>query len=349
MWVSPFIAPTFRLVAVDLCWYLIRRYCQPPPSPESVVIRCSLSGLAAFTDFLNPRHPYQRVRRQLPAQAFFFDTVGFDPSSKISQRADMEGKLRSYWAQRRGYGKPTEIALGISEWERYHWIPSFAVRRCFARLRRHIETYKAYSAKRKAYLLAKLYQIVAAWMKYDRERGARADNMRVKLIKNLWCGALSRDEPDVNPEVIFEPSVLGYAFESLAWNPKGSDWISEIAALETREPWRIGWIDVPEQHPYNTTIVPCNPGVELFVPVGFSRESVGRRITPSSLLRASEISSGSDADFQGPASPEVAPESSPAVPDLPTGPLQAVQTTVQDDPDLLGLLASAAADGTVEI
>ncbi|KAE8885305.1 hypothetical protein PF010_g32942 [Phytophthora fragariae] len=91
------------------------------------------------------------------------------------------------------------------------------------------------------------------------------------------------------------------------------NWVDEIADLDEAEPWRIGWIDVPEQHPYNTTFAPCNLDVPLFVPADKTREAVGRLITVSPSLMVGEIAWGWDADFRGQNADSEAPESSAVV------------------------------------
>ncbi|GMF66247.1 unnamed protein product [Phytophthora lilii] len=154
---------------------------------------------------------------------------------------------------------------------------------------------------------------------------------------------------DIPTEVLFEPSIPGYSFKYLTWIPKSSAWLSEVSALDELEPWRTGWVGAPAQHPYNTTFVPCNPSAPLFVPVGFSRESVGRQIQVDPALTASEISAGWDSDFRGPASLDHAQDASSATPRLATSNATLVAPSTED-PDHLLFLAqvSAAAEDAGE-
>ncbi|KAJ8538934.1 hypothetical protein ON010_g12937 [Phytophthora cinnamomi] len=71
-------------------------------------------------------------------------------------------------------------------------------------------------------------------------------------LKAAWSSSKGPGSSEVKPEFMLEPTTPRYSREHLPWEPKTVDWLSEVAALDAADPWRNGWIDVPEQHPYNT-------------------------------------------------------------------------------------------------
>ncbi|EGZ04571.1 hypothetical protein PHYSODRAFT_343123 [Phytophthora sojae] len=83
---------------------------------------------------------------------------------------------------------------------------------------------------------------------------------------------------------MLEPSVLQYSFENLTWAPRSDEWVSECLELDGHQPWRNCWVDVPSEHPYNTTCAPCNPRVPLFVPRGMTVREVATAITVNPML-----------------------------------------------------------------
>ncbi|KAE9272329.1 hypothetical protein PR003_g30238 [Phytophthora rubi] len=168
---------------------------------------------------------------------------------------------------------------------------------------------------KKAVIKRDLDAAKAAWLEYAVDRTRRSDRLRAKIVHQVWEWAVSKSPKfaKVDPEVLFEPSMPGYSYEYLTWIPKTMNWVDEIADLNEAEPWRIGWIDVPEQHPYNTTFAPCNLDAPLFVPADKTREAVGRPITVSPSLMVGEIAWGWDADFRGQNADSEAPESSAVV------------------------------------
>ncbi|KAG6610635.1 uncharacterized protein IUM83_06551 [Phytophthora cinnamomi] len=150
-----------------------------------------------------------------------------------------------------------------------------------------------WTAARKTRTRKDLDALKAAWSRYMVERNKRSDRLRARVVPYIWKWSSSQDLgfSEVKPEFMLEPTMPGYSLEYLPWETKTVDWMSEIAALDAAEPWRNGWIDVPEQHPYNTTFVPCNPSAPLFVLAGSSRTDIGRRVVPSSSLQPGELSS----------------------------------------------------------
>ncbi|GMF29475.1 unnamed protein product [Phytophthora fragariaefolia] len=183
------------------------------------------------------------------------------------------------------------------------------------------------------------------WLAYVRERAQRSDRLRQKLICTLWEWCLSDRFPDVETELMFEPSMPGFSLEHLTWAPKTADWVSELSELEEREPWRNGWTEVPAQHPYNTTFAPCNPSSPLFVPVGFSLEAVRSQVILDPSLDPHEISTSWLQASSVPSSPD---KSSSGVPLLPTGPVHSAPTS-DDQLRLLVQVATAAPGDVTEI
>ncbi|KAG6604493.1 Gag Polyprotein [Phytophthora cinnamomi] len=194
-------------------------------------------------------------------------------------------RVMGYWSNFRGNGDPDNADLGFSLWERDQWNLPKAVETTFAAVAADLERMD-WTPARKTRTRKDLDTLKAAWAKYVVERNKRSDRLRAKVVPYIWKWGSSKD-PDfseVNPEFMFEPTMPGYSLEYLPWEPKTVEWLNEIAALDAVEPWRNRWVDVPEQHPYNTTFVPCNPLDPLFVPVGSSRVDVGRRVILSSSL-----------------------------------------------------------------
>ncbi|GMF46646.1 unnamed protein product [Phytophthora fragariaefolia] len=44
------------------------------------------------------------------------------------------------------------------------------------------------------------------------------------------------------PEILLEPSVLQYSFETLTWAPSTAGWTVEVVDLDARQPWRNCWV-----------------------------------------------------------------------------------------------------------
>ncbi|GMF25875.1 unnamed protein product [Phytophthora fragariaefolia] len=123
---------------------------------------------------------------------------------------------------------------------------------------------------------------------------------------------------------MFEPSMPGFSLGHLTWTPKTAGWVSELSALEEREPWRNGWTEVPAQHPYNTTFAPCNPSCPLLVPVGFSHDAVRGRVVLDPSLDSHETATSWLQVLSASSSPD---EASSGVPLLPTAPVYNAPTS----------------------
>ncbi|GMF33422.1 unnamed protein product [Phytophthora lilii] len=352
-WARPYMTPKFKLPGASKCWSRILNCRLPIPVPSHTRVPCTAAQIEAFADYKNPQHPWQVVRRQLPPHACLFSTVDFDVSAKVSQRASFDQRLRSYWRSFRGFGDEEDADLGYALWERDQWIPARAVDLFFSHAFAVLANIRStrFGPEDQARIRRELEAARAKWVVYLADRTKRCDRLRVKLVYKMWRWAVDEDPAlaDIPPEVLFEPSIPGYSFEYLTWIPKSSAWSSEVSALDELQPWRTGWVGAPALHPYTTTFVPCNPSAPLFVPVGFSRESVGRQIQVDPALTASEISAGWDSDFRGPVSPDLAQDASSATPWLATSNDTLVAPSTKD-PDHLLFLAqvSAAAENAGE-
>ncbi|GMF14943.1 unnamed protein product [Phytophthora lilii] len=138
---------------------------------------------------------------------------------------------------------------------------------------------------------AEFQAILAAWIEFDRARNLRADRYRQQVPHRYWDWAIrpSSDPAHSTPELMLEPTILTFSFEVIPWIPKTADWVSKVSVVDDRQPWRNCWIDVPGQHPFNTTFAPCNPPVPLFAPRGFTRQQVIDDIMLNPQLSAQKI------------------------------------------------------------
>ncbi|GMF35911.1 unnamed protein product [Phytophthora lilii] len=308
-WARPYMTPKFKLPGASKCWSRILNCRLPIPVPSHTRVPCTAAQIEAFADYKNPRHPWQVVRRQLPPHACLISTVDFDVSAKVSQRASFDQRLRSYWRTFRGFGDVEDADLGFALWERDHWIPARAVDLFFSHA----------------------FAVLAN-------------------IRSTRCGdgLLTKTQhwPTSLPKSFLSRQFLD---TRLTWIPKSLAWLSEVSGLDELQPWRTGWVGAPALQLYNTTFMSRNPSAPLFVPVGFSRESVGRQIQVDPALTASEISAGWDSDFRGPASPDLAQDASSATPRLATSNDTLVAPSTEDPGHLLFLTqVSAAAEDAGE-
>ncbi|GMF62203.1 unnamed protein product [Phytophthora fragariaefolia] len=131
----------------------------------------------------------------------------------------------------------------------------------------------------------------AAWRAYNKVRNLRADRLRLQVPKRfwVWCTPDAGGKIKCPPEILLEPSMLQYSFETLTWAPSTAAWTAEVVDLDARQPWRNCWVGLPAEHPFNTTFAPCNPSVPLFVPEGSTREEIGAAIVVNPALRQSHV------------------------------------------------------------
>ncbi|EGZ05144.1 hypothetical protein PHYSODRAFT_342523 [Phytophthora sojae] len=211
-------------------------------------------GIEAFGKWENLAHPFQ-VLRQLFPDPYLIDFQGnsFHPNEKGD--------------------------LGLALWERRHLIRAKAVKA-------FIDNLAATLGHRNPVVM----KLRKEWAKYYKKRSYRADRLRDRMVNKLWVGCIEYDgQPYQHPtEVLLEPSYMQYSFEVMEWIPTTDGWISEIAELDAREPWRNRWFQDPASHPYNTAFAPCND-VPLFVPRGMTREAVATSVMIEPSLRTSMV------------------------------------------------------------
>ncbi|KAE9296043.1 hypothetical protein PR003_g23853 [Phytophthora rubi] len=255
----------------------------PDIPAEDPVSPCSEAGIAAFSDWANPLHPWQLVRVKFPAEPCTFGVGEFTDGVTISVRATGQALLVRLWRQFQGISTDaTEKAdLGFALWERRHWVKVSAIEAFFDDL-----------AARHGRRNPPLLRLRQSWRTYSRGRNLRADRLRQQMVKRLWTGCIEYDrEPrQFHTETLLEPTFLQYSFEVLEWVPRTADWVTEVAEVDARQPWRNCWIDDPASHPFNTTFAACNPAVSLFVPRGMTSEEVAASVVVEPTLPASSVS-----------------------------------------------------------
>ncbi|KAG6953941.1 hypothetical protein JG688_00012576 [Phytophthora aleatoria] len=77
--------------------------------------------------------------------------------------------------------------------------------------------------------------------------------------------------------------------EPLPFVPKATDWLTDAAALERRQPWRAAWVFVPFDHPYNTTYIPCHRDAPIFCSRTADPITIGRTIMVDPSLTPAQI------------------------------------------------------------
>ncbi|GMF46666.1 unnamed protein product [Phytophthora fragariaefolia] len=332
-WAQLFISPDFRRPGASKCWTRILNWRPPSPVSAKTRVSCTVATLETFMD----RSPVAASSPISPSPGCLFDATAFDPNCKVSQRAPAPLRVRGYWRVFRGLGSEADAAVGFALWERDHWIPARAVELYFEVAFRALN--ESFDEASRPSLQASVDAAKERWMAYVRERTKRSDRFWQKLVCTLWEWCRSDRFPDVDIELMGEPSMPGFSLEPLALTPRTTDWLSELPALEGKERWRSGWVDVPSQHPYNTTFVSCNPSFPLFVPVGYSRDTVRDQVVldPSldeiftSWLHVPPVLSSPN-------------EFASDVPLLPTGPVRSSLPARASDVQLQLLVQAATAD-----
>ncbi|POM65728.1 Hypothetical protein PHPALM_18517 [Phytophthora palmivora] len=135
---GPFLEPGFTAPGAQEAWCQIQNRSLSEPLPKDGVSPVSAASLSAIMDWESPSHPWQQLRRRLPAQPCLFDSSGFPPGTKISIRETGLGRTVKMWRQFQGTSTDrTEKAdLGLALWERRHWIQVSAVENYLRRLER---------------------------------------------------------------------------------------------------------------------------------------------------------------------------------------------------------------------
>ncbi|GMF40727.1 unnamed protein product [Phytophthora fragariaefolia] len=204
------------------------------------------------------------------------------PDKPISIRVSGLAIVVKLWRQftGRAVGRTEHSDLGFALWERAHWISVAAVEQWLQQLSDRI------GSDTPEYL-----ETEAAWRAYNKARNLRADRLRLQVPKRfwVWCTPDASGEVKCPAEILLEPSMLQYSFETLTWAPSTAAWTAEVADLDARQPWRNCWVGLPAEHPFNTTLAPSNPSVPLFVPEGSTREEVGAAIVVNPALRQSHV------------------------------------------------------------
>ncbi|GMF35721.1 unnamed protein product [Phytophthora lilii] len=257
----------------------------PAPTDASAgVLTGSLgSGSASSAPPPPPRHG-----RSLPYQiTATLDHAGHQPErvyacDVASATSGVEGDAAANLGQPRWEGSVgrQRHQTDFEVWERGHCIPIGA-----------IDHWLDAFAQEVGEDSAEFQAILAAWIEFDRARNLRADRYPQQVPHRYWDWAIrpSSDPAHIPPELMLEPTILIFSFEVILWIPKTADWVSEVSVVDERQPWRNCWIDVPGQHPFNTTFAPCNPPVPLFVPRGFTRQQVIDDIMLNPQLSVQEI------------------------------------------------------------
>ncbi|KAE9172073.1 hypothetical protein PF005_g26876 [Phytophthora fragariae] len=285
-----FLLPGFTAPGAQACWCLLQNLSVSDIPAEDPVSPCSEAGIAAFSDWANPLHPWQLVRVKFPAEPCTFGVGEFTDGVMISVRATGQALLVRLWRQFQGTSTDAteKVDLGFALWERRHWVKVSAIEAFFDDL--------AARHGRRHPLFLRLRQL---WREYSRGRNLRADRLRQQMVKRLWTGCIEydRESRQFHTETLLEPTFLQYSFEVLEWVPRTAVWVTEVTELDARQPWRNCWIDDPASHPFYTTFAACNPAVSLFVPRGMTSEEVAASVVVEPTLPASSVSAPWDTQF----------------------------------------------------
>ncbi|GMG15244.1 unnamed protein product [Phytophthora fragariaefolia] len=268
---NPLLEPAFTAPGAQEAWCEILNARIPQPIASDRVTECSIAGIQALADWEGPLHPLQRLRARLPESPCTIGADVFMPNKPISIRASGLAIVVNLWRQftGRAVGRTEHSGLGFALWDRAHWILVDAVEQWLQQLSDRI------GSDTPEYL-----ETEAAWRAYNKARNLCADRLRLQILKRfwVWCPPDASGKIKSPPEILLEPSMLQYSFETLTWAPSTAAWTAEVLDLDARQPWRNGWVGLPGEHPFNTTFAPCNPSVPLFVPEGSTREEVGAAI-----------------------------------------------------------------------
>ncbi|KAE8962609.1 hypothetical protein PR001_g29653, partial [Phytophthora rubi] len=131
-----FLLPGFIAPGAQECWCLLQNLSVPGIPAEDPVSPSSEAGIAAYSDWANPLHPWQRVRVKFPAEPCTFGVGEFTDGVTISVRATGQALLVRLWRQFQGTSTDaTEKAdLGFALWERRHWVKASAIEAYFDEL-----------------------------------------------------------------------------------------------------------------------------------------------------------------------------------------------------------------------
>ncbi|GMF49026.1 unnamed protein product [Phytophthora fragariaefolia] len=279
---NPLLEPAFTAPGAQEAWCEILNARIPQPIASDRVTECSVAGIQAFADWEDPAHPWQRLRARLPESPCTSGADDYMPDKPISIRASGVAIVVKLWCQftGRAVGRTEYSDLGFTLWERAHWFAVSAVEQWLQQLSDRI------GSDTPEYL-----ETEAAWRAYKKARNLRADCLRLQIPKrfSVWCTPDASGKIKCPPEILLEPSMLQYSFETLTWAPSAAAWTAEVVDLDARQPWRNCWVGFAAEHSFNTTFAPCNDSGPRFVPEGTTREQVGATVVVNAALRQSYV------------------------------------------------------------
>ncbi|GMF34021.1 unnamed protein product [Phytophthora fragariaefolia] len=197
------------------------------------------------------------LRARLPESPCTFGADDFMPDKSISIRASGLAIVVKLWRQftGRAVGRTEHSDLGFALWERAHWISVAAVEQWLQQLSDRI------GSDTHEYLEAE-----AAWRAYNKARNLRADRFRLQIPKRfwVWCTPDASGKIKCPLEILLEPSMLQYSFETLTWVPSTRLGLPKL------------WIWMPNS-------------LDEMVGWGSTREEVGAAIVVNPALRQSHV------------------------------------------------------------
>ncbi|GMF42323.1 unnamed protein product [Phytophthora fragariaefolia] len=102
-----------------------------------------------------------------------------------------------------------------------YWIPARAVELYFEVAYRAVK--ESFDEASRPSLQVSVDAAKERWMAYVRERTQRSDRLRQKLVCTLWEWCRRDRFPDVDIELMIEPSMPGFSLEPLEWTPRTTD------------------------------------------------------------------------------------------------------------------------------
>ncbi|OWY96868.1 hypothetical protein PHMEG_00032753 [Phytophthora megakarya] len=202
----------------------------------------------------------------MPNEPLTFSLGKFVKGVRISIRASGLGGLARMWRWFSGHccDDNEKIDLYVALWERRHWLQVSSMDNAIHAFRETSDPLDPFTRV-----------VLELWADLNRTRNSRADLLRQPFDRLWeWCSKTSGGTGTLPTEVLLEPSYLQYSMEVLEWAPAIEDWSRELRGLDPEQPWRNFWIDVPAEHPYNTTYALCNSEAPVFVPSSMARQAV---------------------------------------------------------------------------
>ncbi|OWZ24522.1 hypothetical protein PHMEG_000412 [Phytophthora megakarya] len=185
---TPYVAPDFTTVSAQMYWQVYGR--RPPLAEGDVQVAC------------------------------LFDTTEFQLDSNISQRTDYLERLCGVWRRLRGYGNEKLAVMSFAIYECKHWVSPEAVKRFLSRMTTQLESTKDPKEHRRFKLA--LEHLKKVWLKYNKERADRANNLRTFLPGRMWSWCVGPDA-SLPIETLLDPTLPFYTMENLMWVPGSAD------------------------------------------------------------------------------------------------------------------------------